>query len=117
MAALWSVAATAIAVLAYVAASDDDQERIAESSSQTRQLQRRLDRQVQQIEARQAAAPSAQAVKDLQVGIQDLQKLVAKRDRQGQGFDQRLSDIGARLETVEQTVEDLQQQADTPDNP
>ena len=117
MVALWSVAATTIAVLAFVSASDGDQERIAESTSQARQLQRRLDRQVRQIEARQAAAPSADAVKDLQVAIRDVQKLVAKRDRQAQGFDERLSDIRTRLQAVEQGVEDLQQQADTPDNP
>ena len=113
VAALWSVAATAIAVAAFLSVNDDDQRRIAESATQARRIQRQVDRELRQIETRQSSAPSAEVVKDLQGTVQDLQKLIARRDRQGQGFDRRMREISQRLATVEQATQDLQEQVDT----
>jgi hypothetical protein len=93
--------------------NDDDQRRIAESASQARRIQRDVNREIRQIERRQAAVPSADTVEDLQETVQDLRALIAKRDRQGQGFDRRMREISERLATAEQATQDLQEQVDT----
>jgi hypothetical protein len=111
--AVWAVAATGIAVAAYLAANDDDEAQIATAGNQARAVQRQLDNQLSRVEDQLSAAPSTEAVQDLQKSVADIRALLVKRDRQASGFDQRVRDIRERLGNVEQSVQDLEQAADT----
>ena len=61
VAGVWAVAATVIAVLAFLTASDNDGQQITDANAQSLSAQRRLSREVNQLQARVAnVAPSSQ---------------------------------------------------------
>jgi hypothetical protein len=106
VAAIWAVAATAIAVLAYLEANNnDDDQQIADTSRQARSIQRRLDRQVDQLQARIAAVPSAQTVSDVAKRNSQLGRIASRQDKQ-------LHSLGVQLKNVRASIADLQDQVE-----
>jgi hypothetical protein len=99
--AIWAVAATAIAVLAYLAANDDDEQRIADTGAQSRALQRRINQQVQQLETRLETVPSSQSVTELRKTVVHLERVFARQDKQLISIDLQLKDLRSRVETLE----------------
>jgi hypothetical protein len=102
VAAVWAVAATGISVLAFITASDDDDQRLAETSSQTRGIQRRVNRQVKELEARLTNLPQSSTVRGLQREVRRLTRVTARQDKQLVSLDGQFKDLRNRIETLEE---------------
>jgi uncharacterized coiled-coil protein SlyX len=102
VAAVWAVAATGISVLAFLTASDDDDQRLAETSSQTRSIQRRVNRQVKELETRLANLPQSSTIGGLQRNLRRLTRVTARQDKQLLSLDGQFKDLRDRIETLEE---------------
>ena len=102
VAAVWAVAATAIAVLAFITASDDDDQRLAETNNQAQSIQRRVNRQVEQLETRLEQLPQSSSIRGLQQNLTRLTRVTARQDRQ-------LAAIGTQLETIRERIATLEE--------
>jgi hypothetical protein len=109
VAAVWAVAATAIAVLAFITASDDDDQRLADTSAQARNIQRRVNRQVQQLETRLADVPASATVKGLDKRLKHLERVIARQDRALVSVDGQLEALDKRIQAVEDASQDAAQ--------
>jgi hypothetical protein len=105
---VWSVAATAIAVLAFLAASDDDDQRIADSNAQARRIQRQVERQVTELESRLAAVPTSSALTALERRVRELGEVAERQDRTDANEGRAIRQLQAAVERLRESVSDLQ---------
>jgi chromosome segregation ATPase len=112
VAGVWAVAATAIAVLAFLAANDDDAQQLSDSTNRARRVERRLHAQVDQLEARLAKVPESSDVQDLEKRLGHVEKVAARQDRQLVSIGKQLEAIRPRVDAVEKTANDALQKAE-----
>jgi hypothetical protein len=106
VAAIWAVAATAISVLAFVTANDDDAQRAEDTSEETQAVQRRVNRQLAQLRARLAGLPQAATVEGIEQRLRSLERVKARQDKALVSIDAQLKAIRQRIDSVEQTAQD-----------
>jgi hypothetical protein len=112
VAGAWAVAATVVAVLAFLTASDDDDQRLAETSAQSRAVQRRVNSQVNELEQRLQAVPKANSVASLQSSITHLQRVVGRLRSSIGTNDRDIGEVAASVRSLENTVSELETQVD-----
>jgi hypothetical protein len=103
-AGLWAVAATVIAVLAFLTASDNDAKRIADSSILSPSAQRRLIGEVNRLQARLANVPPRSQVTSVGRQLQQLGRVANRQDVQ-------LVSVGAQLRALRKRVDALERAA------
>jgi hypothetical protein len=105
VAGVWAVAATVIAVLAFLTASDNEGQQITNADRLSLSTQRRLSREVNQLQARVAnAAPSSQ-VRSVGRQLRQLSRVASRQDRQ-------LESVGTQLRQIRAQINSLEQAAD-----
>ena len=102
VAAVWAVAATAISVLAFITASDDDDRRLAETNDRAQSIQLRVNRQVEQLEERLENLPQSGAVDRVRLNVTQLSRAVTRHGRQLLSADNQLKDLRSRIEALEE---------------
>jgi outer membrane murein-binding lipoprotein Lpp len=119
VAAVWATAATAIAVIALLAADkarDDNTEagrRSARTAGQISTAQRRLDARLDELERRLGQLPSAQELSDLS---DSLKRAEAANGRTADKVDEltgSVDDLEARVESLEEAPADTAAQTET----
>jgi len=119
VAAVWATAATAIAVIALLAADkarDDNTEagrRSARTAGQINTAQRRLDARLDELERRLGQLPSAQELSDLS---DTLKRAEAANGRTADKVDEltgSVDDLEARVESLEEAPADTAAQTET----
>jgi uncharacterized coiled-coil protein SlyX len=116
VASVWSIAATAIAVIALIVANRfDEEEQSARTAGQIGQVQKDLENRIDDLESRIGELPTSEDVSDLD------NRLGKVEDRVGTTSDQ-LDRLNARLDDIDQRVDDLEQsststQTETETNP
>ena len=106
VAAVWAVAATAIAVLAFITASDDDDQRLADTSAQARSIQRRVNTQLDQLETRLENVPQTATITQLRRSVARLTKVTARQDKQLSSIGTQLTQVRERLDALEDAPAD-----------
>ena len=109
VAGAWAAAATAIAVIALIAANEDDSaeadKRTAQTASQVAEIQRDLNERMDGIEERIDGLPQSEDVSDLD------NRLTRIENSAGRTSDQ-LEELTGQVSDLEQQVEALEQAAD-----
>lgn len=112
VAAAWATAATAIAVIALIAADkarDDNTQAGRESARAAGQIgdaQRRLDRRLDEIEARLDELPSAEDTSDLEARLGRVESESEDTGDQLEELTGSVDDLEARVESLEETPPD-----------
>jgi hypothetical protein len=99
--AVWAVAATAIAVLAYLSANDDDEAQIADAGARASAVQRRVNQQVRELDQRLANLPQSTEVEGLDARLKRIEKVFSRQDRQLVSVGSQLKQIDTRLNALE----------------
>jgi predicted nuclease with TOPRIM domain len=109
VAGVWAAAATAIAVIALVTASQDDSEEIgAQTASQIGRVQRDLNERLDEIEERLGDLAPAEDVTRLDNRLKKVENAASKTSN-------RLDAIADDVDDLQTRVEELEQQAETPE--
>jgi TolA-binding protein len=107
VAAVWSIAATALAVFALVEANEDDdsgeRQRVA---GELGRVQRDLNDRIDDLESRIDELPTSDDLSNLDNRIQDIEQ---RLDRQAAGAEE----LGGRVDDLESRVEELEQSSET----
>ena len=112
VAAVWATAATAIAVIALITADsarDDNTQAGRESARTAGQIgaaQRRLDRRLDEIEARLDELPSAEDASDLEARLARVESESGDTSDQLEELTGSVDDLEARVESLEETPPD-----------
>jgi hypothetical protein len=110
--AVWAVAATGIAVLAYLTANDDDAEQAAESSTQVRRADRQLQQRINALQAQFEELPSAATITDYDRRIKQLSRVAARQDKNLSRLNKAAQDMSDQLTALQQAANDAEQQND-----
>ena len=104
VAGVWAVAATAIAVIALIAANDDSEDRAAneQAAGDLARVQRDLNKRMDELEGRLEGLPSSEDVTKLNNRLQKVE------DDAGATSDS-IERLSGRVEEVETQVEELEQ--------
>ena len=107
VAGVWAAAATAIAVIALVTASQDDSEEIgARTASQIGRVQRDLNERLDQIEQRLGELAPAEDVTRLDNRLKKVEQTASKTS-------DRIGTVADDVDDVQSRVEELEQQTET----
>ena len=79
VAAAWATAATVIAVLAFLAANTDEEQRLAENNAELRQIQRNIAKRVATVRQELNVLPDSSAMKGLNARIKRLDRVTLAR--------------------------------------
>ncbi|MBN1528128.1 MAG: hypothetical protein JW895_03655 [Thermoleophilaceae bacterium] len=117
MTAAWAVAATAIAVFAFITASDNDAdaERVDAAATQVQAIERRVNRRLESFSGQLESGPFTARVENLEGAIRDIRDLIATRDRQWKRFEARNKVLNGKITFLEQAVRDLRANQDAAD--
>lgn len=120
VAAVWATAATAIAVIALIAADkarDDNTQAGRESARTAGQIgdaQRRLDRRLDEFEAGLDELPSAEDASDLEARLGRVESESGDTGDQLEKLTESVDDLEARVESLEETPPDSAEGSDSP---
>jgi small-conductance mechanosensitive channel len=112
VAAVWATAATAIAVIALIAADnarEDNTEagrRSARAASQIGDVQRRLNGRLAELDRRLDAVPSAEDVSDLGNRLKRVEGANGRTEDQLETLSGSIEDLEARIESLEESPAD-----------
>jgi polyhydroxyalkanoate synthesis regulator phasin len=111
VAAVWAVAASAIAVIALIdddTASNGDGDDTAQEARAASRVERRLESRIADLEQRVENVPSSDQVDELNGRVEDLEGQV---DDLGGGPSQDdIDDLNSRIDDLEQRIEDVENQ-------
>jgi TolA-binding protein len=119
VAAVWATAATAIAVIALIAADhareDNTQagRRSARTAAQISDAQRRLERRLDELERRVAALPSAEEVSDLNNRLKRVEDAEGRTSDELEQLTNAIDDLETRVESREQASPDTAENTET----
>jgi TolA-binding protein len=107
VAAVWAIAATALAVFALVEANkDDDSDERQRVAGELGRVQRDLNDRIDDLESRIDELPTSDDLSNLDNRIQDIEQ---RLDRQAAGAEE----LGGRVDELESRVEELEQASET----
>ena len=106
VAAVWAVAATALAIFALIEANKDDDEARTRAAGELGRVQRALNSQIDDLESRIDGLPTSDDLSKLDNRLKDLEDA---SDKVGTNIER----LGNRLDDVEGRVADLEQQQST----
>jgi chromosome segregation ATPase len=101
VAVVWALAATAIAVIALVATSDNTDERVAAATRQTARVQRQLSGRIDELESRVQKLPRSEDVSRLENRLKDVET------RAGKSSD-RLRELSGSIDRLDRQVERIE---------
>ncbi len=84
VAAAWATAATVIAVLAFLAANTDEEQRLAENNAELRQIQRNIAKRVATVRQELNGLPDSSAMTGLDARIRRLDRVTARTRQERQ---------------------------------
>jgi TolA-binding protein len=119
VAAVWAAAATAIAVIALVAADDarEDNTKIGRQSARTTaqiaDAQRRLDQRLDELEDRLDELPSAEDLSDLSNRLERVEGANGRTSDQVEELTGSVQDLESRVESLEQASPDSAENTET----
>lgn len=104
VAAVWAVAATALAVLALLEAGrDDDERRVA---GELGEVQQSLNERIDELEARIEELPTSEDLSNLDGRLSDLEARTDESATNVERLDGRLDDLEARVDELDQAPDD-----------
>jgi TolA-binding protein len=107
VAAVWAIAATALAVFALIEANkDDDSGERQRVAGELARVQRDLGDRIDDLESRVDELPTSDDLSNLDNRIQDIEQ---RLDRQAAGAEE----LGGRVDDLESRVEELEQSSET----
>ena len=107
VAAVWAVAATALAVFALIEANkDDDEAARTQAAGELGRVQRALNNRIDELESRIEELPSSDDVSKLDNRIKDIEDASDKTSTD-------IERLGGRLDDLETRVDDLEQSQQT----
>jgi hypothetical protein len=107
VAAAWAVAATGIAVLAFLTASDDDEARLADSASQVGRVERELDRRLAAFEERLDTFEGP-TLTQIRTRLEDVGAATVRSDERLPLLTEKVARLERRNATLQQELENLQ---------
>jgi septal ring factor EnvC (AmiA/AmiB activator) len=99
VAGVWAFAATAIAVIALIAASDD--EKVAAATGQIGRVQRQLSGRISEIEARVDKLPRSEDVSRLENRLKEVENGAGKSSDRLKALSGRIDDLDRQVERLE----------------
>ncbi len=105
VAAAWATAATVIAVLAFLAANTDEEQRLAENNAQLRQIQSNIAKRVATVRQELGGLRQENSVQTLQGRVARLGRSTLRNDKSA---DRQLRQLSTRLSEVEQQLKFIQ---------
>ena len=106
VAGVWAVAATAIAVIALIAANDDSDDRAAneQAAGDLARVQRDLNKRMDELEGRLEGLPSSDDVTKLDNRLQKVEDEAGATSDSIERLSGRVDEVETQLEELEQTV-------------
>jgi len=105
VAGVWAVAATAVALIALLDTSGDDAERTAtgaaNSATEAREAQGRLDKRLDKLDARLGDLPQAEDVSNLQSRLLKIEGEAKKASADSGNAEDKVTDLEDRLKAIE----------------
>jgi septal ring factor EnvC (AmiA/AmiB activator) len=101
VAGVWASAATAIAVIALIAASDDNAEQVAAATGQIGRVQRQLSGRIGEIEARVEKLPRSEDVSRLESRLKEVESGAGKSSDRLKALSGRIDDLDRQVEQLE----------------
>jgi hypothetical protein len=102
--AAWATAATVIAVLAFLAANNDNEQHLADSAAQVRTVQRNVNQRLTRIQQQLRSVPQTDTVAELQKQVARLGRVALRKDK-ATGVLQRANvAVSKRVQALEQEV-------------
>jgi septal ring factor EnvC (AmiA/AmiB activator) len=101
VAAVWAMAATAIAVIALVAASDNSDEQLAAATGQIGRVQRQLSGRIDELESRVEKLPQSEDISRLENRLEEVENSAGKSS-------DRLKALSGMIDRLDRQVERLE---------
>ena len=105
VAAVWAVAATALAVIALLEANQEDDAARTQAAGELGRVQRGLNERVDDLESRIDELPSSEDVSNLDSRLGDLEDSVDQVRTANERLSGRLDDLESRVDELEQASE------------
>ena len=105
VAAVWAVAATALAVFALIEANKEDDAARTQAAGELGRVQRGLNDRIDELEARIDELPSSDDLSKLDGRIQDIEDAADSAATDTERLGGRLDDLEARVDELEQASE------------
>ena len=117
VAAVWAVAATALAVFALIEANEDDDEARTQAAGELGRVQRSLNARMDSLEARIAELPTSDDVSKLDGRLKAVENSADNAATASDRLSGRLDDLEGRVDELEPRVEELEQAGGTQTTP
>jgi chromosome segregation ATPase len=117
VAAVWAVAATALAVFALIEANKDDDEARTRAAGELGRVQRSLNTRMDTLEARIAELPTSDDVSKLDGRLKAVENSADDAATASDRLSGRLDDLEGRVDELETRVEELEQAGGTQTTP
>jgi chromosome segregation ATPase len=112
VAAIWAVAATALAVIALLEANKDDTAGQTKAAGELGRVQRQLNSRIDDLESRVDDLPSSDDVSKLDGRLKSVEERADKSASSADKLGGRVDDAEGRLDDLESRVEALEQSGD-----
>lgn len=106
VAAVWAVAATALAVIALLEANQEDETARTEAAGELGRVQRGLNERIDELEGRMDELASSEDVSNLDDRLGEIEGRADQIQNGNQRLSGRLDDLEARVEELEQSSEE-----------
>ena len=113
VAAVWAVAASAIALIALLDDDTGGDGGNGESSQSASRVEQRLESRIEQLERRMRDAPSGEDLNELNGRVEDLEGQVD--DLGSAASEEDVTELSNRIDELEQRVEDLEEEEPPPE--
>jgi septal ring factor EnvC (AmiA/AmiB activator) len=114
VAAVWAVAATALAVFALIEANKQDDAAQTQAAGELGRVQRALNDRIDELESRIDELPTSDDVRKLENRINDVEDASDKAATDAERLSNRLDDLEGRVDDLEQASEQQQGTETTP---
>jgi hypothetical protein len=108
VAAAWATAATVIAVLAFLAANTDEEQRLSENNAQLRQIQGNINKRLATVRQQVGDLPAASSVADMNARIKRLDRVTLRTERNLANVAEQTGDLSKQVTQFEQQLKFIQ---------
>lgn len=113
VAAVWAVAATALAVFALIEANKEDDTARTQAAGEAGRVQRELNGRIDELESRIDELPTSDDVRKLENRINDVEDASDKAATNVERLGNRLDDLEGRVDDLEQASRQTQTETET----
>ena len=113
VAAVWAVAATALAVFALIEANKEDDTARTQAAGEAGRVQRELNGRIDKLESRVDELPTSDDVRKLESRINDVEDASDKAATNVERLGNRLDDLEGRVDDLEQASQETQTETES----